>query len=776
MNHHPPEDDREPGQPRGRPPATLGMTTNSRHDGSTDGDERSTLGRRPKIDLGRLEGLTLGNYVILGKLGSGGMGSVYRARHTQMDRPVALKILSGRAVIRDVSIRRFRREVVAAAKLVHPNVVAAYDAGEVDGIPYLVMELVDGIDLAKLVVASGPLDWETAVDYLIQAAEGLHDAHCRGVIHRDIKPSNLLVDVRGTVKVLDLGLARIEERLGDSSETHALTETGQVIGTVDYMAPEQAEDIRRADARSDVYSLGCTLHFLLKGEAVFPAESLTGKLLAHRECPVPELGEGTNRIPVGLENVFRRMLAKRPQDRHQAMAEVIADLRAILGNSRPLPRPHPAGLSMAGTIDAKPPADTAHPDALDTKRDAVSVPTTPDGAVSGADPSGSVGRNPPMPVPRSIRWGEAAKGRWPKRVLAVALALAGFVAVIPRWGTVSDTARDTGTRRIDHGSPPDVMLADDSSPSSGATRPEPPNAIFSWAGILAVHAPLPAVAPMTPGEAQQCQQAWAEFMGLPVEVTLWLPGDIPLAMMVIPPGEFTMGSGQAEQERFIELAKPYRDRFAAFRIRSEGPAKRVQITKPFLLGKREVTQDQWLALMPKNPSRFQDSGELPVERVRWDQAQQFAEKLRSTVGDGWHFELPTEAQWEYACRAGSTSAWHFGDSLEDLERYAWVDQGPKGRSRPSGTLLPNAWGLYDMHGNVQEWCADRYDHAYYSRADPIDPKGPESGDTRVFRGGEWHRNATISRSASRFNHAPDLEWHALGLRVMAIPPVTSPVP
>lgn len=770
--HHPSlDDDRDPGKSPGRPTPPLGVTTRLHHDGSTDVDKPSTVGQRPKIDLGRLEGLTLGNYVILDKLGAGGMGAVYRARHTQMDRSVALKVLAERSVVRDVSIRRFRREVLAAAKLTHPNVVTAYDAGELEGIPYLVMELVEGIDFAKLVVASGPLDWDMAVDYVIQAAEGLHYAHSRGVIHRDIKPSNLLVDLTGTVKVLDLGLARIEERLADSPEAHSLTETGQVLGTVDYMAPEQAEDIRRADARSDVYSLGCTLHFILKGEAVFPAESLTGKLLAHRERPVPKLGVGAKGIPGELEHVFRRMLAKRPKDRQQTMADVIADLRRILGNDRPLARTHPtvtSGRSSPQAIDAKTQVDKGQRDALDTKRDTVSGSTRP--GVSGSDerPAASNGGNPTT-TDRPSRRGKVAKGRWPKRVLAASLALAGLVTIIPRRET------ETAPGPTDEGSRPTVRLAEEGS-LTDAMRPQPPNAKFSWAGTLPDDAPPSAVAPMTPNEAQRCQQAWAEFMGLPVEVTLWLPGDIPLAMMVIPPGEFMMGSFQAEQERFIELAKPFRDRFAGYRIRSEGPAKRVQITKPFLLGKLEVTQNQWLALMPKNPSRFQDSGDLPVERVRWDQAQEFVEKLRNTVGDGWHFALPTEAQWEYACRAGSITAWHFGDSLDELPRYAWVEQGPRGRSRPSGTLLPNAWGLYDMHGNVQEWCADRYDHAYYSKNDPIDPTGPEAGDTRVFRGGEWHRDATGSRSASRFNHGPDLEWHALGLRVMAIPPAPAHIP
>jgi len=276
---------------------------------------------------GKAKTLVLGNYILLEKIGAGGMGQVFKAYHRRMDRLVAVKLLSTATMKNKAAMARFEREVKAAAKLTHPNIVTAYDADQANGFHFLVMELVEGYDLSEFVKKNGPFSVEKAVDFTLQAAKGLEAAHKKGVVHRDIKPSNLLLDPASTVKILDMGLARLNgER--DVAPQAALTSTGTVMGTVDYMAPEQAVDSKTADARADIYSLGCTMHFLLTGKPVFEGNSLMNRMLAHRDQPIPSLRSVRTAVPEPLDTVFKKMVAKRVGDRYQTMMEVITALDA----------------------------------------------------------------------------------------------------------------------------------------------------------------------------------------------------------------------------------------------------------------------------------------------------------------------------------------------------------------------------------------------------------------------------------------------------------------
>ena len=300
---------------------------------------------------GKSRGLVMGNYVILDKLGAGGMGTVYKARHRRMDRIVALKVLSLDTVKEADAVGRFQQEVKAAARLTHPNIVTAYDADEAAGVHFLVMECVEGRDLGSLAGEKPQLPVGTAVDYVVQAARGLEYAHAKSVIHRDIKPSNLLLGADGTVKVLDMGLARFNEQVEDDDATEAqgLTQSGQVMGTLDFMSPEQAHSTKSADERSDVYSLGCTLFFLLTGKPVYEGDTLVAKILAHRDQPIPYLREVRSDVPKLLDETFRKMLAKSPTLRHQSMSQVIAALEKFAG------RPRPSGAKPGAASQAKAP-------------------------------------------------------------------------------------------------------------------------------------------------------------------------------------------------------------------------------------------------------------------------------------------------------------------------------------------------------------------------------------------------------------------------------------
>ncbi len=277
--------------------------------------------------------LVIGEYRVTDMLGRGGMGYVVKARHRRMQRDVAIKFLHPEFTASEELRRRFDREVRTAAQLHHQNIVTAYDAGEhSDSSCYLVMQYVSGEDLSHWVKRLGPLSIPKTIDVIRQAAEGLAFAHEKGIVHRDIKPGNLLLDDTGVVRILDLGLARMRPTTGDSAEDATesdLTATGNVMGTVDFMAPEQAVDSKAADHRADIYSLGCTLYYLLTGTAPYRSSSVMKRLLAHREAPIPSLRSISSRVPPELDDILRRMLAKRPEDRIGSMRQLIEFLKSV---------------------------------------------------------------------------------------------------------------------------------------------------------------------------------------------------------------------------------------------------------------------------------------------------------------------------------------------------------------------------------------------------------------------------------------------------------------
>jgi serine/threonine protein kinase len=298
--------------------------------------------------------LHIGKYQVLERLGAGGMGTVFKARHRSMKRIVAIKVLSPSVASSQQFVQRFQREVEAVARLSHPNVVMAFDADEAEVGHFLVMEFVNGRDLASEVQKRGHLAVPEAVDCILQAARGLDYAHGQGIIHRDIKPANLLHDVSGAVKIADLGLARFNNQLGQATqEQTALTQAGSIMGTVDFMSPEQALGLTDIDHRCDVYSLGCTLHYLLLGRPPYQGQTYMAILLQHREGPIPSLSTARSDVPPGLDVVFRRMVAKRPQDRFAAMAEVITALQPFAVASPP-PAKAPDPVSFAQTVDLRP--------------------------------------------------------------------------------------------------------------------------------------------------------------------------------------------------------------------------------------------------------------------------------------------------------------------------------------------------------------------------------------------------------------------------------------
>lgn len=280
---------------------------------------------------GRFEELVLGNYTISGCIGAGGMGEVFKAVHRRMKRQVAIKVLSLAKVNNRGRIDLFQREIETMAQLSHPNIVTAYDADECHRGAYLVMEYVGGSDLSTLVKKKRPLTLRRGVDYIAQAARGLQYAHTQRIVHGDVKPANMLLSQDGTVKITDLGLARLLnstsplEMLGDQA---ANPNPNAIVGTVSFMPPEQAFRPSEVDHRADIYSLGCSLYFVLTGRLLFNEVNTYKHLLAHRDHPRPLLRDSRPDAPLELEAVYQRMVAPLPADRFASMAEVVEALEA----------------------------------------------------------------------------------------------------------------------------------------------------------------------------------------------------------------------------------------------------------------------------------------------------------------------------------------------------------------------------------------------------------------------------------------------------------------
>ncbi len=806
----------------------------------------------------------LGHYRVVEVLGRGGMGVVFRAEDETLHRQVALKVMRPNVAREKAAAReRFLREARATAQIEHDHIVTIYHVGEDQGVPYLAMQLLRGMSLEDWLCQGGRPTVRQAVRLVREAALGLAAAHARGLIHRDIKPANLFLENRepgtssrpasgpagdeatetGTrtatavrVKLLDFGLARPAD-----VETQ-ITRQGAILGTPSYMSPEQARGLP-VDARSDLFSLGCVLYRLCSGRLPFRGMDTMSVLLSLVNDPPRPIRELNADVPPALADLIGRLLAKDPNDR-PASARAVADAlhaieRELSGRSR--------GGAGTGVVAA------AEAPRTRSKTDVA----PPAEAPAPAEPH-RLGRGLLL----------AGGGAVLVATLLGCLACGGIYALLPgptaATGTVEVRADDgvrprlepAGVRARDEGTGEEFILALGpnalrpgkyaivvASVPAGITfdptrfdvAPQGPTAIVARAAdpiVIPVAVPgkppdkppaggQPAFtrAPFTAAQAKQHQDEWAAFLRREVAETT--PAG--LKLVLIPPGEFEMGSSEEAFQRHIDMGKHGKFVFPEHggrRPSAEGPVHRARISRPFLLGACEVTVGQFRAFVAeakykpeaeqsgKGGTGFVEGGKkgfivLPDKEVRdakygWDRpgfalsdlhpvsnvtlrdAQEFCRWLGSKEKKA--YRLPTEAEWEYACRAGTLTAWSGGDQFGFKGNGGmWTAYNSKRTTHPVGQMPANPFGLFDMHGNVAEMCSDFFDPEYYRVAPADDPQGPpDAGKGTVVRGGAYHQSATQARSASRSSTTvmnPGAPSVQIGFRVVCeVPPVPAKQP
>jgi len=713
----------------------------------------------------------MGQYEIIEVVGRGGMGVVLKANDTKLHRIVAVKVLAPELAANANARKRFLREAQAAAAVSHDHIVTIHAVEEAQP-PYLVMEFIDGVSLKQKIDRQGQLGLKEILRIGQQIATGLAAAHEHGIIHRDIKPANILLQ-NGIerVQITDFGLARAVDDVG-------VTRTGEVAGTPQFMSPEQAEG-RPVDHRSDLFSLGSVLYTMCTGRPPFRADAAV--VVLRRICddtPRP-IREVNPEIPEWLVEIIGRLLAKRPEDRFESAAEVAQLLGRHLAHVQ-----DPGSKPFPGRLRPVEPSRNGRRHGLGRWLGAGLVALVLLGALGITEATGVT--NLAATVIRIV----TGEGTLVIEVddPTVQVSLNGEELSITGAG-IQELRLRPGKyqfQAMKNGEPVKTELVSITRGGRQVVRVE---VVAGFDAEQAPKHPPLAIAPFLPEQARQHQQRWADYLGVPVE----MENSIGMKMVLIPPGEFMMGSTEEEIAESLAALKGFPEL-----IRSQGPRHKVRITRPFYFGVHEVTFGQFQAFVeatgfeteaessgkggsglvvdgpsireqqPKftwrNPG-FEQTALHPVVIVNWYDVNAFCRWLSGS--ENRVYRLPTEAEWEYACRAGSTTEYHFGDSVGDLEKYCWLGLRRSG-TKPVGAKAANAFGLFDMLGNVWEWCYDRYSEDYYSSASVEDPTGPASGGTRIARGGSFIVCDPFTlRSARRDNDNAHLRECDNGFRVVA---------
>jgi hypothetical protein len=664
------------------------------------------------------------------------MGVVFRGFDPVIGRAVAIKIVrmdQFATADEKAELRlRFVREATAAGKLSHPNIVTVYHLGEQSDLQYLVLELVEGWSLEKALSNGIPQDRRATVAILSQVAAALDYAHGEGIVHRDVKPANILVRPDGKVKLTDFGIARI------SSQT--ITHTGSSMGTPAYMAPEQMVS-GRVDGRADQFSLAVVAYQMLCGRRPFVAESDPALMFKIASEDAPPLHEVNRAFAPRTSEVLRRGLAKRPEQRFATCEEFIGRLSESLDEPTTAAREATTRPSADQGISWRPgrtialvlgvgalaaaillvglpafykrphdPAKTADLPAAKRASEPSKPPAEVPARVPADVPSGFTQPSAPAPVPpaplvaqftaepASILRGQPSTLRW--QVTGDVTR----VSIDPAIGVV----RNTGNRR--------VLPVESTKYTLTASGP---GGNTSAGVTVSLTQPSPAAPPT---RVPACDSPGSKTGSAGRHAGDFKTNSCDgLKYMWIPQGTFTMGCSPGDTECFDD----------------EKPTRDVTVSKGFWLGQTDVTQDAYRRVMGSNPNINHFKGDnLPVDDVTWDEARNYCQAIGG--------RLPTEAEWEYAARAGSPGA-RYG-KLDDI---AWYYGNSGGKSHEVGQKQANAFGLYDMLGNVWQWMADWYDAGHTMRA---------------LRGGSWLNFPRNARASLRNGVVPEVRLNNFGFR------------